>query len=414
MSKIRNFISGLTRTPLLKASMVFLFVSMCAIAGLTDEVLPDRPLDVPYEPTHPKVVEAMLKLGNAGPNDIHYDLGCGDGRVVIMGVRKFNVKHAYGIDINKQRLREASERAEAFNVTDRITFLNADIFQSDFSKANLITAYLLDHINLKLRPILFQQLRPGTRVVTHEFHMYDWRPDKIDRHPLARGERISLWIIPAAVGGEWEWATALKSGKVQQSMKLSQEFQDIAGTLQFEGSAATAIRDPKVEGKTVSFTARGAVAGKAVAVKYQGVANGDVIVGTQVWSGGDMNGTYPWQAKRKATNVLGRWRIDVPQKGIFNGVINLRKEGPTKLVASFLSKDGNMEIRVHDVYIWGTSVYFRLPLSYFEYVLFKGELNNDAGAGKAYGMKNKEDYKEGIYDPPTVTWNAAWSAARIK
>jgi SAM-dependent methyltransferase len=414
MSKLRNLITGTTRVPLFRGCLAVLFVATCAIAGMADAVMPDRPLDVPYEPTHPKVVEAMLKLGGAGPNIIHYDLGCGDGRVVIMGVKKFNVKHAYGIDINKQRLREAAERAEAMDVTDKVTFLNADIFNSDFSKADLVTAYLLDHINLKVRPILFAQLRPGSRVVTHEFHMSDWRPDKIDRHPLARGERISLWIIPAPVGGDWEWSTALKSGAVQASMKLTQEFQDIAGKVQFAGGPAAAIRDPKMDGKSISFTANAVVNGKAVAVKFQGAANGDNITGTQVWTGADLGGTYPWKAKRKAATVIGRWKIDIPQKNIFNGVLNIRKEGTQKLVASFFGKDGNMEIRVHDVYIWGTSVYFRLPLSYFDFVLFKGELNNDAGTGKAYGMKVKEDYKEGIYDPPSVTWNSAWTATRVR
>jgi len=404
----------MTRMPLISGSLAVLFVSICLMAVFADVEQPDKPLDVPYEPTHPKVVEAMLKLGNAGPGDIHYDLGCGDGRVVIMGIKKFNVKHAYGIDINKQRLREATERAEVMGVSDKITFANDDIFKSDFSKATLITAYLLDHINLKLRPMLFAQLRPGTRVVTHEFHMYDWIPDKIGKHAFARGERISLWVIPAPVGGDWEWSTALKSGSVQSSMKLTQEFQNIGGSLTFKGAQASAIRNPKMDGKAISFTAKALVNGKAVNIKYQGVANGDSISGTQVWNGGDLTGTYPWLAKRSAVNVLGKWSIEVPQKGMFNGVLSLRKEGTTKLMASFFSKDGNMEIRVHDVYLWGTSVYFRLPLTYYEFVLFKGELNNDKGTGKAFGMKAAEDYREGIYDAPSVTWNAQWSAIRLK
>lgn len=413
MSRLRNLITAITRLPLLKGFLASLFVAACIMAVFADAEQPDRPLDVPYEPTHPKVVDAMLKLGKAGPEDIHYDLGCGDGRIVIMATKKYKVKHAYGVDINKQRLREAAERAEFMGVADKITFINDDIFKTDFSKASLITAYLLDHINLKLRPMLFAQLRPGSRVVTHEFHMHDWRPDKIGKHPYARGERISLWIIPAPIGGDWSWKTASKIGSVDSTMKVSQVFQDIAGTVTYGTGAATAIRNPLVEGKSISFTTNAIVGGKAVSIKYQGTVNGDTITGNQVWSGAD-TGTYPWQAKRGNSNVLGRWKIEVPQKSMFNGVLNIRKEGTTKLIASFFSKDGGMEIRVNDVYLWGTSVYFRLPLSYYEYVLFKGELNNDAGGGSVAGMKTKEDYKEGIYDEPDVTWNSKWTAVRVK
>lgn len=134
--------------------------------------------DVPYVPTPPDVVEAMLKLGNAQAGDIHYDLGCGDGRIVIMAVQKFGVARGTGYDIDPQRIKEANENAKLAGVTDKVRFILGTLFEADFHDASIVTLYLLPEVNLKLRPKLLKDLKVGSRIVSHQFDMGDWEPDK--------------------------------------------------------------------------------------------------------------------------------------------------------------------------------------------------------------------------------------------
>uniref|UniRef100_Q026D7 Methyltransferase domain-containing protein n=1 Tax=Solibacter usitatus (strain Ellin6076) TaxID=234267 RepID=Q026D7_SOLUE len=148
--------------------------------------------DVPYVPTPPDVVEAMLKLGNAGAGDVHYDLGCGDGRIVIMAVQKFGAARATGYDIDPQRIREANDNATQAGVTDKVKFVIGNLFDADFRDADLVTLYLLPAVNLKLRPKLLKDLKVGSRIVSHQFDMGDWAPDK----QLEVGwRRVYLWTV---------------------------------------------------------------------------------------------------------------------------------------------------------------------------------------------------------------------------
>ncbi len=139
--------------------------------------------DVPYVPTPPEVVKAMLKLGKVAPGDVHYDLGCGDGRIVIMAVQKFGAVRGTGYDIDPQRIKEANENAKQAGVTAKVKFIQGNLFDADFHDASIVTLYLLPEVNLKLRPILLKQLKVGSRIVSHQFDMGDWKPDseiKID------------------------------------------------------------------------------------------------------------------------------------------------------------------------------------------------------------------------------------------
>jgi ubiquinone/menaquinone biosynthesis C-methylase UbiE len=153
----------------------------------------DESYDVPYVPTPENVVEEMLKLANIHKGDILYDLGSGDGRIVITAAKKFGIK-GVGIDINPERIKEANENAETAGVTDLVTFKQNDLFKEDISKATVVTLYLLPEVNLRLRPKLFKELKPGSRIISHDFDMGDWKPDK--EVPL-ESHRIYFWVIPA-------------------------------------------------------------------------------------------------------------------------------------------------------------------------------------------------------------------------
>jgi SAM-dependent methyltransferase len=133
--------------------------------------------DVPYVPTPPEVVEEMLKLGNVKSGDILYDLGCGDGRIVITAAQKYGARGT-GIDLNPVRIKEANENARQAGVADKVRFVEQNLFDADVHEATVVTLYLLPQVNLKIRPMLLKQLKVGTRIVSHQFDMGEWEPDK--------------------------------------------------------------------------------------------------------------------------------------------------------------------------------------------------------------------------------------------
>jgi ribosomal protein L11 methylase PrmA len=148
--------------------------------------------DVIYVPTSDTVVDAMLKLAKVESNDVVYDLGSGDGRIVIAAARKYGAR-GVGIDIDPERISESNENARNAQVTDKVRFIEADLFESDFSDASVVTLYLLGRLNERLKPILFEQLKPGTRIVSHAFDMGEWKPEKTQ---VVDGKTIYLWTIP--------------------------------------------------------------------------------------------------------------------------------------------------------------------------------------------------------------------------
>lgn len=161
-------------------------VQNAAIAG------PERTPDVVYVPTPPQVVDAMLEMAEVRDGDVLYDLGSGDGRIPIAAATKFKVR-AVGIDIDPQRIKEARANAKAAGVTDEVTFRQEDLFEADFSDASVVTLYLLESLNQKLRPKLLKDLRPGTRIVSHAFSMGNWVPEK---SATVDGSVIYLWRVP--------------------------------------------------------------------------------------------------------------------------------------------------------------------------------------------------------------------------
>jgi 2-polyprenyl-3-methyl-5-hydroxy-6-metoxy-1,4-benzoquinol methylase len=155
----------------------------------------ERPADVPYVPTPQPVVDAMLKLANVGKNDVLYDLGSGDGRIPVTAAQRFGTR-GVGIDISPERVREANQNAQTAKVTDRVQFRQQDLFQTDLRDASVVTLYLLPDVNLKLRPKLLRELKPGTRIVSHAFDMGDWKPQQVQQ---VDGKTIYLWVVPKNV-----------------------------------------------------------------------------------------------------------------------------------------------------------------------------------------------------------------------
>ncbi len=156
-----------------------------------------RAPDVPYEPSPERVVEEMLKLANVHKGDVVYDLGCGDGRIVITAAKRFGAR-GVGIDISRERIMDSLENAGKAGVADRVSFRNEDLFEADIRDATVVTLFLWQSVNLKLRPKLLRELKPGTRVVSHHWDMGDWKPEKqieVDGHP------IFFWTVQGTDSG---------------------------------------------------------------------------------------------------------------------------------------------------------------------------------------------------------------------
>ena len=155
--------------------------------------------DIGYIPSTQDIVEVMLALADVRPEDVIYDLGCGDGRIVITAAQRYRTR-GVGIDIDPDRIEQATAAAQQAGVSDRVTFLQQDLFTTDFHEATVVSLYLLPHLNLKLRPALLRQLKPGARVISHDFDMGDWQPDRVIQMKTAEEEPVLYyWAIPAVL-----------------------------------------------------------------------------------------------------------------------------------------------------------------------------------------------------------------------
>lgn len=179
--------------PLAAVLALSLSTACSAQSTPTTETETVREPDVIYVPTPQPVVDAMLRMANVKEGDVLYDLGSGDGRIPITAARKHRVR-AVGIDIDPKRIEEANANAQKAGVTDLVTFRNDDLFAADFSEATVVTLYLLESLNAKLRPKLLAELKPGSRIVSHAFTMGDWKPEKERR---VDGNMIYMWTVPA-------------------------------------------------------------------------------------------------------------------------------------------------------------------------------------------------------------------------
>ena len=200
--------------------------------------------DVVWVPTTNELLAIMLRTAKVNSTDLVYDLGSGDGRIAIAAAKDFGAR-AIGIEFNPEMAQLAQRNVDRSGVGDRVKIINGDIFVEDFSKATVVTMYLLPELNIALRPTILK-MKPGTRVTSHAFNMGDWEADVEIDSPA----KAFYWVVPAQVAGEW-----IISGMepVRTILKLSQHYQKIGGTLQI-GNESQPLLNPKLEGATLSFT----------------------------------------------------------------------------------------------------------------------------------------------------------------
>ena len=242
-----------------------------------------RSPDVHFVPTPHEVVAAMLKVAKVRQNDVLYDLGSGDGRIVIAAAKKYGTRGT-GIDIDSVRVAEGRLGARKAGVTHKAKFQRADLFQTDLRDATVVTLYLLPTLNVKLRPKLFAELKPGSRVVSHAFDMGSWKADSTF---MVGTSAVFYWVIPANVGGEWMLSAP---GGKKYTLRLTQKFQHVEGTAELNGKSVP-LSVAGVHGDKVILE----LADPDGPVRLVGRVNDDVITGTAggaKWSG-RRNGPAP-------------------------------------------------------------------------------------------------------------------------
>jgi precorrin-6B methylase 2 len=178
-------------------ALALTLVLAIAACGRLPGPAPSKTLDVPYLPTDEEIVKVMLDVAQVTKDDVLYDLGSGDGRIPITAAIRFGTR-GVGIDLDPARVAEAKANALRAGVADRVRFIEADIFEADFKEATVVTLYLLQEVNLRLRPKLLADLKPGTRIVSHNYDMGDWKPDKAVRvdFPFGSSHMVYFWVVP--------------------------------------------------------------------------------------------------------------------------------------------------------------------------------------------------------------------------
>jgi hypothetical protein len=239
--------------PRLSLTVLCLVVAASAALAQQPVTQPQRPggpkLDVDFEATPPVVAKAMLDIANVGPDDTVMDLGCGEGDIANTAARLKGAR-AICLELDPLRIAKARENAARLGVADRVSFIEGDLFQADLTPATIVTLFLWDTINLKLRPKILD-LAPGTRIVSHGHDMGDWRPDRTawaNQRSKDGPSAVYLWIVPARIAGTW---TLTAEGETY-TLDLTQRYQQITGTA-FAARFVTRLRNARLQGPIVTF-----------------------------------------------------------------------------------------------------------------------------------------------------------------
>lgn len=358
---------------------------------------PSTTSDIPYVPTRHDTVRDLLWMADVGTNDMVYDLGSGDGRVVIAAVRDFGARRAVGIEVNPQLVQESREKAAQAGVADRVQFIQGDLFTNDVSPASVVVLYLGHGANIDLRAQLVRTLKPGTRVVSHQFGMGEWTPDKLlDVRTILLGmygemynefranpdvpdfdstgsrashDVLSAWIVPAPVAGIWRGKVRLESEERELRLTLHQRLSAVTGSFLFQGPTNLEGRvEVDLWGDHVRcWLIPTNQAWYSSQMWFDGRANGEAISGGVWVPRGKETRECKWIGRRDQADLTGTWEW----LGTSNSPVQLkieRRDG--RLAATYVDKSrktpydsrGDQPIPITDLYDCGGGFYFTLLL----------------------------------------------------
>jgi len=256
---------------------------------------------VPFVVTPREIVERMLRMAEVGKDDYLIDLGSGDGRIVLTAAKVFGAR-GFGVEIKDELVRLSNEAAQKEGLADRVKFLRQDLFDTDFRQADVLTLYLLPDVNLALRPKILADLKPGTRVVSHDYDMREWRPDAQETLPapgktvgLRKESAVYLWIVPARAAGRWELEIDAGGKRQRASLELKQQYQMLSGTVGVSGGGRASISDGKLRGDELRMTLPGGIVGEEP-LELVGRIAGDGLSGSARREGREI---AIWSARRR-------------------------------------------------------------------------------------------------------------------
>jgi SAM-dependent methyltransferase len=366
---------------------VVMLAAELTYAGLAATGTPPSRSSIPYVATRHDTVRDMLWLAGVGKDDVVYDLGSGDGRVVLAAVRDLGARRAVGIEIDPNRIRESRENAQNAGLTDRVEFLQGDLFTTDFTQASVVALFLGHRPNLRLRPKMCSTLKPGTRVLSHQFGMGEWQPDKeltvrmvtlgmwgerwnpFENNPrvpdysanemhFGTSDKILMWVVPASVAGVWRGKVETPEGPRDYQLILHQRLSEVSGTFRLSGETPlTGHVRADLWGDHVRYW------GYPVKVPYgqfelrfDGHARENSMKGTLAVTDHGQLCERSWEGQRDQVSLTGEWewtcatgprpvRLRVEQRDGY-------------LVATY--SDGDKQIPVSDFYDFGGGFYFTL------------------------------------------------------
>lgn len=366
-------------------------------AELSATNLPTAKTSIPFAPTRHDTVRDLLWLADVGTNDVVYDLGAGDGRVAIAAVRDFGARKAVGVEINPQLVEESRQNAAKAGVANRVEFLHGDLFTNDFSAASVVVLYLGHTPNLDLRAELVCQLKPGARVVSHQFGMGEWPADKtLDVRTALLGmysemlnslsgnpavpdfstpfvhrnhDILSAWVIPAPVAGVWRGKVGVDAGDAELKVTLSQSLSGLTGSFELQGTtklAGNVQADLWGNHVRLNCVPTNRPYGAFLAL-FDGHASGDAVKGRLWISRQQETSECEWIARRENTDFSGTWEWSGPKDSPVRLKLE-RRDG--RLAATYADRNRdipqysseNQPIPVKDIYDFGGGFYFSLLL----------------------------------------------------
>ncbi|MES2562043.1 MAG: methyltransferase domain-containing protein [Pseudomonadota bacterium] len=284
----------------------WVLLMLCAASPSSSLVYAQQALDVPYVSTPMVVVEAMLNIARVNAQDYVIDLGSGDGRIVITAARKYGAR-GFGVDLDGALVSQARREAARQGVSERVEFHARNLFITDIDQATVLTSYLATAVNFRLRPRIFSELKPGTRVVSHEFDFGDWKPDAQVNVPVPGkpygppSSNVYLWIVPAHAAGRWTWRMPMQGGTIESEVTLEQTFQMLRGTARASGVSAR-LESAVLRGDEIALRIASSVGGHERIQEFEGRISGDTIRGAVRRVGAAEE--IEWQANRVARGKL--------------------------------------------------------------------------------------------------------------
>jgi SAM-dependent methyltransferase len=263
-----------------------LFLAGNALAA-TPGAFPDVP--TPYLPSTQVAVDEMLRLAGTGPDDLVVDLGSGDGRVVIAAARDYGAR-GLGIELDPKLVAESEANARQAGVADRVAFRQGDVLAADYRAATVVTLYLLPSLVDRLKPRLLAELKPGTRIVAHDYGFSDWKPDR----SVVISKTYHLYLVPAAVAGKWRLQASLPDGERNYDFDLEQRYQEIRGGVRVAGGYLPAF-DARLTGERIAFV----LVEDGTSHRFEGTVQGTLLMEGTVRSGPGRNpAAGSWRAMR--------------------------------------------------------------------------------------------------------------------